>query len=539
MGRILCCDNIDPLCVDIFEKNGHTVDYKSKLTNDELCSIVPLYDGLVVRSGTKVTAEVLSKASKMKVVGRAGVGIDNIDVLAATKHGILVMNTPGGNTVSTAQLAFTLMCSMARNIPQADMSMKDRLWKRKEYMGTELSRKTLAVIGCGRIGQTFAKWALALNMNVIGFDPAMSINDAATFGIRLMSLTEIWPIADFITLHTPLTPDTRNLINKETIRQMKDGVMIINCARGGIINEADLLVALNSKKVAGAAMDVFEQEPPVAASKELVSHPKVVCTPHLGASTDEAQINVARDIAIQMCATLAGEDYIGVVNVDFMEMVNNKFSAPFLNLGDLLGRLVAQKYEQKVTAVQIQTWGEHGISLNTKQARKMLLACVLKGMLSTEKGEVEPTIINSPLLAKQLDLQTSISEDRPMEGTPYTNLVSVKVTLENGKEHVLTGSVFGSDAHIVQIDTYQSFPALKLQGTLLSFRNQDQPGVIAEVLGLLSEENVNIATMALGRQESDLALTLLDLDSTPSPQCFEKIRALSYLEDVRLAVIKP
>ncbi|CAM9569143.1 unnamed protein product, partial [Heterosigma akashiwo] len=221
LARILCCDNIDPVCVDIFEENGHEVDYKSKVTDEELCEIIPKYEGLVVRSGTKVTENVLSKATNLKVVGRAGVGVDNIDIPAATKHGVLVMNTPGGNTVSTAQLAFSLMCSMARNIAQADISMKNGEWKRKEYMGTEMSGKTLAIIGCGRIGQTFAKWAHAMNMNVIGFDPAMSINDAADKGIKLMSLMEIWPQADFITLHTPLTPDTRNLIDKDSIAQMK------------------------------------------------------------------------------------------------------------------------------------------------------------------------------------------------------------------------------------------------------------------------------------------------------------------------------
>jgi D-3-phosphoglycerate dehydrogenase len=536
-AKILCCDNIDPICVDIFEQNGHTVDYKSKLSEDELSKVIPNYDGLVVRSGTKVTADILSKASKMKVVGRAGVGIDNIDVPAATKHGILVMNTPGGNTVSTAQLAFSLMCSVARNIPQADMSMKQGLWKRKDYMGTELSGKTIAIVGCGRIGQTFAKWAQALNMKIIGFDPALSVNDASSLGIRLMSLEEIWPLADFITLHTPLTPDTRNLIGKTNIQKMKKGVKIINCARGGIINEADLLEGLNSGQVGGAALDVYEQEPPTGYGLELVAHPKVVCTPHLGASTDEAQINVARDVALQMCATLEGREYVGVVNVDYMEMVNNKLAAPFVSLGEMLGKVAAQYSEKNIESLELQSWGEHGITLSSKQARRMLLAVVLKGVLSVQKSAVEPTIINAPLLAKEQGLKSTVSEKRPMEGSPYTNLVTINVTWKDGQSHILTGSIVGSEPHIVQIDSYKSFPAFKPQGTMLCFRNQDRPGALAEVLEVLKEENVNIGMMALGKQDSNLSLTILDLDSTPSQSCFKKLQASPILQDARLAII--
>jgi len=377
-----------------------------------------------------------------------------------------------------------------------------------------------------------------MNMNVIGFDPALSLNAAAKLGIKLMSLKEIWPLADFITVHTPLTPDTRNLIAKSSIAQMKDGVRIINCARGGIINEADLVEALNSGKVKGAALDVYEQEPPAhLMDHKLIQHSNVVCTPHLGASTDEAQINVARDIAMQMCAALNGTGYVGVVNVDYMDLVNNKFVAPFVNLSNMLGRLLAQKYDSKISSVELQSWGEHDIPLDSDQTRKFLLALVLKGMFSVIPGDVEPSLINAPLLAEQAGIQTKISQKRPMPDSPYTNIVSVIVELENGEEHVITGSVFGKTPNIVQIDSYKSFPAFMPQGTMLSYKNDDRPGVLARVLEVLIEENINLGAMVLGRQDAKHALTLIDLDSLPSHALFQKLKELPGLYDVRMATV--
>eukprot|EP00968_Pinguiococcus_pyrenoidosus_P011334 scaffold908_cov228-Pinguiococcus_pyrenoidosus.AAC.5 len=294
LAKILCSDQIDPVCVEIFEKNGHEVDSITGLSEDELCQIIHAYDGLVVRSATKVTAKVMDAATNLKVIGRAGVGIDNIDTPHATRRGIMVMNTPGGNTVSTAQLAVSLICSVARSIPAADISMKAGKWERKAFSGVEISGKTLAIVGCGRIGLVVAKWCKALGMRLIGFDPALPPETAQEYGIEMLSLESIWPQADFITLHTPLTPDTKDLINKETLSKCKDGVRIVNCARGGIVDEAALLEGLQSGKVAGAALDVYSAEPPPEELRELIEHPNLISTPHLGASTEEAQINVAR-----------------------------------------------------------------------------------------------------------------------------------------------------------------------------------------------------------------------------------------------------
>lgn len=321
-AKVLATDGVDELCVKIFRDRGHTVDFLKTLPEAELIKVIGDYDGLVVRSATKVNANVLKHATKMRLIGRAGVGVDNIDVKEATKHGIMVMNTPGGNTVSTAQLAVSLLANLARQIPAADMSIKAGKWDRKTFMGVEMSGKTLGVIGCGRIGQVVASCASTMGMNVIGYDPVMSAQAFKDAGIQRAELDDIWAKCDFITLHTPLTPETANIINDASLEKCKQGVRIINCARGGIVDEAALLRGLQSGKVAGAALDVYSSEPPKEHLKPLLAHPNLVCTPHLGASTDEAQVNVARDIAVQMCDVFDQKDYVGVVNVSYMAAVS-------------------------------------------------------------------------------------------------------------------------------------------------------------------------------------------------------------------------
>jgi D-3-phosphoglycerate dehydrogenase len=312
---VLATDGVDECCVKIFRDRGHTVDFLKTLPEPELIKIIGQYDGLVVRSATKVTPLVLQHATKLRVVGRAGVGVDNINVAEATKYGVMVMNTPGGNTVSTAQLAMSLLCNLARKLPAADMSVKEGKWDKKALMGVEMGGKTLGIIGCGRIGQVVASCAKTMGMEVIGFDPVMSADAMAEAGIACVELEDIWRRSDFITLHTPLTPQTANIVSDESIRKCKDGVRIINCARGGIVDEAALLRALESGKVAGAALDVYSSEPPKEDLKPLLAHPNVVCTPHLGASTDEAQVNVSRDIATQMCDVFEQKDYGKYENV--------------------------------------------------------------------------------------------------------------------------------------------------------------------------------------------------------------------------------
>jgi len=510
------------------------------LKPEDLKKIIHKYDGLVVRSATKVTADVIGVASNLKVIGRAGVGVDNIDVPEATKHGVLVMNTPGGNTVSTAQLAISLLCSAARSIPQADMSMKDSEWARSSFMGTEMSGKTLAIIGCGRIGQTVADWGNSMNMKVIGYDPVLSMAEAREAGIQLNSnLSEIWAEADFVTLHTPLTPDTRNLVDDAAIEKCKEGVIFVNCARGGIIDEDALLRGLESGKVGGAALDVFPTEPPPESSYALLRHPRVVCTPHLGASTDEAQINVARDIAEQMCNTLEHKGFDGVMNARHLSLSTVPAMQPFMNLGETLGKLSAQLLASPIQTIKVETWGGRDISVTSQAARDLIMAMVQKGALQhTEACDSKPNLISAPFLANTVGIQSIASDELPsLVGMPYRNLITVRCNGEDGKSLVLSGSIFGNEGRVVQMDQYKNFPAFKPDGYLLKFRNSDEPGQLASLLSVLEKHSVNIACLSLGRQDEvgALALCLISCDNTVPQGAVQDLQALG-VEDVMVCV---
>ena len=553
LARILCSDSIDPICIDIFKNRGHDVDYKVGMSKEELNSVIGDYDGLVVRSATKVTADVLANAKNMKVIGRAGAGVDNIDLKEATKHGIMVMNTPGGNTVSTAQLGMALLTSTARSLPKADASMKAGLWERKKFMGSELQGKTLAIIGCGRIGQTIAGWAQAFNMKVIGFDPSLPSETFKELGIQqIKDLDKVWPQADFITLHTPLTPDTRNLINERTLNKMKKGVHIINCARGGIIDEEALLEALNNGQVAGAAIDVWEKEPPQEKSKALIAHPAVVSTPHLGASTEEAQINVARDIAMQMCDALDNKDFKGIVNVNFMPLASSPTYAPYLKLAYNLGDLAAQLSQPlEIGHVSIKTYGKSstGVDFTSTMAVNLISAGVLQGVLNNvdTKG-VKPGLINAPYLASDLNISNkgavlkgpnSIVE----RGFHYDNLISVIITSkddENTKVVMVATILPNGTPAVIQINKYSDFPALKLEDgqTFVGFRNDDRPGAVSGVLDVLSDHDVNIGQLTLGRLPDDLALCILTLDSDIPDAAMERLIGLEQLQTVKKATIR-
>lgn len=554
LARILCSDSIDPICVDIFKQRGHEVDYKVGMSKEELISVIDNYDGLVVRSATKVTADVLANAKNMKVIGRAGAGVDNIDLKEATKNGIMVMNTPGGNTVSTAQLGMALLTSTARNLAKADATMKAGLWERKKFMGSELQGKTLAIIGCGRIGQTIAGWAKAFNMKVIGFDPSLSSEMFSELGIQqVKNLDQCWPQADFITLHTPLTPDTRNLINEHSLAKMKKGVHIVNCARGGIIDEEALLGALNSGHVAGAAIDVWEKEPPQEKSKALIAHPAVVSTPHLGASTEEAQINVAGDIATQMCDALDNKDFVGIVNVNFMPLASSEAYAPFLKLATNLGNLIAQLSQPlDIGHVSVRTYGKSstGIDITSNMALNLLSAGVLQGVLqNVDTKGVKPGLINAPFLASDVDISninSVLSKPNSIveRGFQYDNLISVVVTSKDDEKvkTVMVATILpnGTPA-VIQINKYADFPALSLDSdigqTFLGFRNNDKPGAMSGVLEVLSQHDVNIGQLTLGRLPEDLALCILTLDSDISQEAIEQLRGLEQIQTVRKATL--
>ena len=526
------------------------------------------YDGLVVRSATKVTPNVLKHATKMRVIGRAGVGVDNINIPEATKYGIMVMNTPGGNTVSTAQLAMSLLCNLARKLPQADMLVKAGKWEKKALMGVEMGGKTLGIVGCGRIGQVVASCASSLGMKVIGFDPVMTPEQMAEANIARVDLEDIWKQSDFITVHTPLTPQTQNLIGDETIAKCKTGVRIINCARGGIVDgkttllyiflhicsldnlhayiqlcivsvEAALLRALESGKVAGAALDVYTSEPPKAELMPLLSHPNVVCTPHLGASTDEAQVNVSRDIAVQMCDVFDQRDYVGIVNVSYMAAATQPPMKPFMQLALIMGTLVSQLSSSRIVGVELKTWGGRDVSITSKQARQLLEAKVLKGILKHAGLGLNPDIISAPLMARENGIESIVSEALPENvGSPYWNLVNVTVTREDGSSSSITGSVFGKVPQIVHIDQYDDLFSFRPEGNhILTFRNDDRPGAIAEVLEILGSADINVGNVNVARSKTaapgqSRALCFMALDDDVPTNAMNALRSLPSLHHV-------
>lgn len=508
------------------------------MPEEELVKVIDKYDALVVRSATKVTPTILNAATKLRVVGRAGVGVDNIDINAATKAGVMVMNTPMGNTVSTAQLAMSLLCSMARKIPAADMAVKRGNWDKKGLEGVELLGKTLAIVGCGRIGQVVAASAGVMGMKVIGFDPVMTEMEMAEHGIKRADLADIWAQADFITIHAPLTEGTNKLINDDTIALCKDGVRIINCARGGIVDEQALLRGLQSGKVAGAALDVYSSEPPKEDLAELIAHPNLVCTPHLGASTEEAQVNVARDIAVQISDVFDNKDYYGIINVSYMSAAMDPEMKPFMRLAETIGKMQACLTPGKPTSVEIRTWGGRSVNIATKVARQLLEAQVLKGLLRNAIPDSEPDLISAPGMARENGIASSISEELPENvGSPYWNLVSVSLENENGHKTLITGAVFGNTPHIVQIDEYKDLFAFEPSGRcMIAFENDDQPGAISEVLEVLHRAEVNIASVnvAPSIQKSDppRAMCFMSLDDDVNSKSMAHLGRLSNVRSI-------
>lgn len=420
-------------------------------------------------------------------------------------------------------------------------------------MGVELQGKTLGVVGCGRIGQVVISCAQTLGMKTIGYDPVMSAEDfGAIPGVKRVELEEIWKQSDFITVHTPLTPQTTNLIGEATLAKCKKGVRIVNCARGGIVDEAALLKALESGQVAGAALDVFTSEPPKEGLKPLIAHPRLIGTPHLGASTDEAQINVARDIANQMCDVFEQKDFVGIVNVPYLSASTNPHMKPFMSLAETIGMIQAQLSPSSaaISKVTLKTFGGRDVNITNKAARQLLEAHVLKGIVKRSPSTASlPSVdmISAPLIAKeQLKISTHISDQNPTQqflsssrssstSNPYWNLVCVDVVREDGSECSVTGVVLGSSPHIVQVDQFMDVFAFKPEGNyILAFRNEDRPGAIKEVLVHLAESNVNIASMNVARAATsdDLALCFMALDDDVPAATMEALRGLPFLHNV-------
>jgi D-3-phosphoglycerate dehydrogenase len=522
MKKVLVSDALAAEGVEIFKKApGIGVDVKTKLTPDELKNIIKNYDALVVRSATKVTKEMIEHADKLSVVGRAGAGLDNIDVEAASKRGIVVMNTPGGNTVTTGEHAIAMMLSLARKIPQATASMKAGKWEKSKFMGNEYCNKTLGIIGIGRVGSIVADRALGLKMRVIAYDPFISPEAAEKLGIVLVGLDELFKSSDFISIHTPMTKETKNIINAKAFAKMKKGVFIVNCARGGIVNEKDLHDALVSGKVAGAAIDVYEEEP--TKNMDLVSLDNVICTPHLGASTDEAQVNVAIAIAEQIVDYLTTGEIRNAANFPSVSTELLNVIQPYISLAEKMGKFEAQLASGGLKEVTVEYSGE---ILNYDVAPVTL--SLLKGLLTPILTE-NINHINAPIIAKERGIK--VIESKSSEIKDYTSMITL--TVKTSKEvSSITGAIFGRhDPRIVQINKF-SLDVIP-EGHMLLLYNHDRPGVIGNIGTTLGENSVNIARLYLGREAIDKqAMVVLTTDTMVPEKTLVKLRKLPHMISV-------
>lgn len=524
--KILVSDSLEKSLIDLLVAEGFEVDNKPGISSEELKSNIAMYDALVVRSSTKVSAEVIERATRMKVIGRAGTGVDNIDVKAATRRGILVMNTPGGNTISAAEHTVSMMLSLARNIPQAHMSLSRGEWDRKSFVGTEVFEKTLGVIGLGRIGREVALRCQGLGMTTIGFDPLMSSEAAGRQHIELVALEDLFRRSDFITVHTPLTPETKGLLNDAAFAKCKRGVRVINCARGGIIDEQALLRGLESGQVGGAALDVFEVEPP--KDNPLLSNTRVVVTPHLGASTEEAQEKVAIQIARQIADALHGRGYAGLVNSTVLQLSIKDDVKPYLTLAEKIGGLVAQRGSASLKNLTFVASGELVLS-----SIELMKAGVLKGILSHTYPD-PVNVVNAPVLAAGMGL--TLNEERESAPEGYSNLLGLRWQTEGTKREVV-GTVFGaSGGRIVRMDGFRF--EIKPEGFLLIYNNIDRPGMLANVGQILARHNVNIAGVSLGRTSmGGNALTVMSVDSEISATVLQELQQLDGIENPKHVVL--
>jgi D-3-phosphoglycerate dehydrogenase len=519
--KVLISDNLSATGVDILKKeSGIEVDVNTGLSKEELIKIIPAYDGLIVRSATKVVAEIIEAAKNLKVVGRAGIGVDNIDLDAAGKKGIIVMNAPEGNIITTAEHTIALLLSMSRNIPQARSALKNKKWAPKEFMGVELFEKTLGIVGLGRIGSIVAERAHAFHMKIVVYDPYISPERAEKLGVELVELKDLLGRSDFLTLHTPGLAG-KPLLSKEEFAQMKPGIRIVNCARGSLIDDSALIEAIQSKIVAGAALDVYNKEP-LNIESPLLQVDEIICTPHLGASTGEAQEKVAIAICDQIVDYLKYGNVRNAVNVPSIDAETLAKIKPYLILGEDLGNFISQLTDGPVTRVEIQYNGE----VSTINVEPVTIA-ILKGLFNRSLEGIN--MVNAPFIAKERGIE--VQESKSNEVHEYTSTVQVKVTSKSITRQV-TGSIFGKgDSRIVQFDDYHMEAVLSKN--MLVLQNMDVPGVIGHLGNILGKNSLNIAGFHLGRQEEQgKAIAILNIDSPPTTETLRDLRNTSNILSV-------
>ena len=521
MVKVLISDKMSPKAAEIFRGRGVDVDEKPGLSKDELIAIIGGYDGLAVRSATKVTPDVLEAATNLKVIGRAGIGVDNIDVAAATNKGVVVMNTPFGNSITTAEHAIAMLLALARQIPEANASTQAGKWEKSRFMGVELFGKTLGIIGCGNIGSIVAERAQGLAMKVIAYDPFLTQERAQELGVEKVELDGLFARADFISLHTPLTDATRGIISAEAIAAMKDGVRIINCARGGLVDETALKAALESGRVAGAALDVFAEEP--AKDNALFGLPNVVATPHLGASTSEAQVNVAIQVAEQLSDFLLTGGITNALNMPSLSAEEAPKLRPYMKLAQEIGQFAGQLTETGIRRVIIEYEGAVA-ELNTRP----LSAVVLEGLLSPLMDTVN--MVNAPIVAKERAIEVSeVVHDRVGD---YHTLIKLTVETEQRSRSV-SGTLFANQSpRLVCVMDVQI--EAELSENMLFVTNDDKPGFIGNLGTLLGDAGVNIATFSLGRSEArGAALALVSVDEPVNPALLAKVASLPHVRQAK------
>lgn len=529
LAKILASDSIEGICGTTFKARGHELVEQPGIKKEDLIKIIGEYEGLVVRSNTKVTKEIIDAAVNLKMIGRAGTGVDNIDVKYATNKGILVVNTPGGNTVSTAELAVSHILSLARNISQGTSSLKEGKWSRSKLTGTELHNKVLGVVGIGKIGKEVARCCKGFGMKIIGYDPIMSESAARGAGINSVTLEELFKTSDFITIHTPLTKETENLVNSVTLAKCKSGVRIINCARGGIVNEADLLEAVKSGHVSGAALDTFVVEPPDESSLELRMHPNVIITPHLGASTFDAQDRVAKAIAENMSDIFDGGAFFGVVNApDLGAVARDPTIVPYVTLAEKIGSIQGQLLRSnKMHSITITLRGKEVAS---REASDVIKAAVIKGALSCLVN-TPITLINALAVAEDMGLAVNVNLlEKPIESNTR-NSISVEFEIDGmlNASRVIEGTVFGSEGlRITSVDGFAM--DLPPEENMLMFNNYDKPGVLKRICEHLASANINISHFSLGRKEKGkMAMGVITMDE-PLPE--STLSALAKYADI-------